>query len=128
MLQREAVASRMGVYTYCVMPDHLHLLVQGLDRTSDLLAFIKTVKQKTGHQFRDGPGIALWQKKFYDHILRERDSVDAVAAYIWLNPVRKGLSTDVKEYPHSGSLLLDWRSVRLTEAGWEPPWKTTAPA
>jgi putative transposase len=128
ILRRDAISHRFGVHAYCVMPDHLHLLVQGLDHASDLLTFIKSLKQSTGYEFKQADGNALWQKKFHDHILRARDSVDAVAAYIWLNPVRKGLCTEPKKYPYSGSLLLDWSTVRLTEAGWEPPWKTKAPA
>jgi REP-associated tyrosine transposase len=127
-LQREAVAKRFGVHAYCVMPEHLHILVAGLDAASDLLVFLKNFKQKTGYEFKRISGSDLWQKKFYDHILRPRDSVDAVAAYIWMNPVRRGLCTSAKSYPYSGSFVLDWASVKLSREDWVPSWKTKAPA
>jgi putative transposase len=127
-LEREAVSKRFGVHAYCVMPDHVHLLVVGLDARTDLLAFVKGLKQKTGYEFKRISGRNLWQKKFYDHILRAGDSIDAVAAYVWMNPVRKGLSANPKSYPYSGSLLLDWASVKLSEEDWAPEWKTKAPA
>ena len=36
-VRKEAQASRFAVHAFCVMPDHFHALVQGLDRSSDLL-------------------------------------------------------------------------------------------
>src|SRR6266704_5083306 len=35
-VRKEAQASRFAVHAFCVMPDHFHALVQGLDRSSDL--------------------------------------------------------------------------------------------
>jgi REP element-mobilizing transposase RayT len=51
------------------MPDHIHLLLQGLDTTSDLLQFLKALKQKTGYTYKQKTGKHLWQKKSYDRIL-----------------------------------------------------------
>jgi len=40
---RDAATTRsFAVHAYCFMPDHLHLLVEGLDGESDFLNFIKT--------------------------------------------------------------------------------------
>jgi hypothetical protein len=65
----------------------------------------------------------LWQKKFYDRILRERDSFDGVAGYIWMNPVRKGLCSDPREYPYSGSFAVDWKKMMRPLESWVPEWK-----
>ena len=62
-LRQQAAAHGFAVYAYCVMPDHLHLLVIGLSATSDLLAFLKSLKQKTAYEFRQKFGRDLWQKK-----------------------------------------------------------------
>lgn len=111
MLRQESVSAQFRVYAYCIMPDHLHVLLQGLDTTSDLLAFVKRLKQSTGYEFRKRFHRNLWQKKFYDHILRRDESVANVAAYIWMNPVRKGMCTDPREYGYSGSFVLNWKNV-----------------
>jgi len=105
------------------MPDHLHALVVGLNEKSDLLAFVKNLKQKTALEFRREFGRDLWQKKFYDHILRENDSSVRVAMYIWMNPVRKAICKDPRDYPYSGSFLVDWKKEMRPIEEWVPPWK-----
>jgi putative transposase len=127
-LRRESAAHGFAVHAYCVMPDHLHVLVMGLDETSDLLVFLKQLKQKSGYEFRRKFHLYLWQKKFYDHILRQEDSVPRVAGYIWMNPVRKGFCSDPREYPYSGSFVADWQRDVATAEAWVPPWKGKAPA
>jgi len=89
LLRRESTTNQFAIHAYSVMPDHLHFLALGTERTSDLLAFVKILKQKSAFQFKRTLNRMLWQKKSYDHILRAKDSVESVAAYIWMNPVRK---------------------------------------
>ena len=98
-MRKQSVAYRFVVYAYCVMPDHVHMLLIGLDSASNLLGFMRNFKQATAHDYLQHFHGTLWQKKFYDHILRHRDSSIAVAGYIWMNPVRKGLCEDAREYP-----------------------------
>ena len=86
-------------FPYCVMPDHVHLLVDGLRAASDFLAFTKSLKLKTSREFAVASGNPLWQKKYFDHILRPKESMDAVPWYIWLNPVRAGLGRAAGIYP-----------------------------
>ncbi|MBN2380988.1 hypothetical protein JXM67_14415 [candidate division WOR-3 bacterium] len=44
----------------------------------------------------------MWQRGYYDHILRKEEDLEIVANYIWGNPVRKGLAETIEEYPFSG--------------------------
>ena len=92
------------VVAYCFMPDHLHLLVVG-GSGSDVLRFVKDFKQRTAYSYRRSNSAALWQKSYYDHVLRLEEEVRQVARYIVSNPVRGGLVEDVKDYPHSGSFV-----------------------
>jgi putative transposase len=140
-LRKQAGAHRFAVGAYCAMPDHLHALVTGLEPTSDLLSFVKHFKQSTareyggrrqrrppekqGGRYKTTFQTVLWQKKFYDHILRPRDNADGVAGYIWFNPVRKGLCMDPREYPYSGSFMFDWTKAIIAAKAWIPEWKTT---
>jgi putative transposase len=108
-LRERSSNHRFLVHAYSAMPDHLHVLTLGADQSSDLLRFVKNFKQRTAYDFRKQCGADLWQKKFYDHILREEDSVEGVAGYIWFNPVRKGLVARPQDYPFSGSFAADWQ-------------------
>jgi putative transposase len=128
MLSTNSKSYKFAVHAYCLMPDHLHGLFFGEDETSHLLAFMKSLKQTTGYQFQKRFHLPLWQKKFYDYILRPGDSYGQVAAYIWMNPVRKGLCKEAAEYPYSGSFVVDWKAIVAPSEPWVPPWKETGPA
>jgi len=105
------------------MPDHLHLVLEGARDDSDMKRFRKTFKQMTSFHCRSELDERLWQKAFYDHILRASDSLDKVLWYAWMNPVRAGLCADPHDYAHSGSFTMDWGGKALSQLGWVPPWK-----
>lgn len=105
-LKEEADRFRFSIYAYCFMPDHLHLLLIG-DEESDLIKFIKIFKQKTGYYFKRHFGKPLWQRSFFDHVIRKREYIIDVAGYIFDNPVRKEMVDDFRKYPYLGSFVMD---------------------
>jgi len=123
-LSKSAAAQNFSIHAYCVMPDHVHVLVEGVLDACDFVRFISSFKQQTGFYYKKKIGRRLWQSAYYDHILRKPVAADAVAWYIWLNPVRKGLCSAPQDYSFSGSLTLDWRSRCSPAQTWLPPWKT----
>jgi putative transposase len=123
ILAKHAQTHKFAVHAYCVMPDHFHFLAAGLSEKSDLLALVKNVKQTSSAEYEKRYHGPLWQKKFYDRILRETDNFHGAAGYIWMNPVRKGLCQDPREYPYSGSFVCDWKSAITPVESWIPGWK-----
>jgi len=105
------------------MPDHVHLLAEGLRAESDLIQFIRSIKIKTSTPIERKTGKTLWQKKFYDHILRNNDSPDSVAWYIWMNPVRANLCRVPDEYSFLGSFTGKCPQPSKRAAEWLPPWR-----
>ena len=90
------------VHAYCVMPDHLHILVEASQKMG-VIEFVKTVKGRF-YSWCKRRGIELrLQKSFYDHVLRRDEDVRTVARYILGNPVRAGISIKIGEYPFAGS-------------------------
>jgi putative transposase len=124
----DALAKQLAfaVHAYCFMPDHVHFLCEGLAPESDVLDFVNRFKQQTAFEYPSRGGAILWQFKFYDHILRRSDSMDNVAWYIWMNPVRKGLCAAPLDFPYSGSLTIPARERQCPAKNWVPPWKTGA--
>ena len=100
-LQQIAAQQSFTLRAYCLMPDHLHALVEGDSPYSDLLSFVKTFKHKTTFHFRAKIGKTLWQISFFDHILRTAEDLSKTAEYILLNPVRAGLAKRPEDYPYS---------------------------
>ncbi|MBZ5527643.1 MAG: transposase [Acidobacteriia bacterium] len=112
---------------YCLMPDHIHFVSEGISDTSDLVRFVNDFKQRTAYEFLKAHNTRLWQRRFYDHILRPDDALEDVACYIWLNPVRKGLCSNPRLYPLSGSQTIDWKTRIPATLSWTPPWKPPLP-
>jgi REP element-mobilizing transposase RayT len=105
------------------MPDHLHLLAEGTLDRCDLHEFIRLFKQRTAFEFRKLQNRRLWERSYYDHILRPSDRIEDVSCYIWWNPVRQRLCTHPHESPFSGSQTIDWIKRSATASPWFAPWK-----
>lgn len=101
-LIQAAAEYRFAILAYCFMPDHLHLLVQGRDDASRLVPFMQRFKQTSGYRFKAQRGQPLWQRSFYDHVLRGEEDMQDVAEYIWNNPIRAGLADERDGYPFWG--------------------------
>jgi len=108
ILEKTSTEFRFSVYAYCFMPDHLHLLIAG-EETSSLRSFMTRFKQRTGFAFKRVHGEPLWQRGYYDHVLRNEEALGDVASYIFHNPVRKGLVSCYRDYPFLGSFAFDVR-------------------
>jgi putative transposase len=122
-LTRAAAQHDFAIHAYCVMPDHVHVLAEAMNDNCALARFVAALKQNTGFAYQQERGRRLWQPRYYDHVLRKPEDTEAVAWYIWLNPVRKGLCSAPQDYPLSGSLTLEWKQRCAPEHAWSPPWK-----
>jgi putative transposase len=106
-------ARRAGfaVIAFCCMPDHLHMVVEGIAPTSDLEAFVKDFKQRTGYAYKRNTGQLLWQEGYFDRVLREDEQLPVAARYLLANPVRGGLVRNVLEWPYIASERYDLREL-----------------
>ena len=92
-----------AIVTYCVMPDHAHLVVDGEREDSDCLAFIKLAKQYSAYYFKQAFGRRLWQRYGYERFIRDDMERALTIRYLLANPVRAGLVSDPREYHGLGS-------------------------
>ena len=88
---------------YCLMPDHLHAVVEGLNERSDFTRFVSMFKQRTAYAHRQITGDRLWQEGYYERVIRPDESIVGLVAYMLHNPIRAGLCHAVTEYPLLGS-------------------------
>ena len=100
------VADRNGqiIWAYCFMPDHLHLLIESKEKGRPI-RFVNLFKQKTGYHYKQATGASLWQKSYFDHILRREEDLKSFIRYIFNNPVRKGLVEKFNSYRYLGSFV-----------------------
>ena len=117
-----ASASPFLLHAYCLMPDHLHLLIEGAGANANALSFVRLFKSRTAFEFRKHSQLRLWEMSFYDRILRSADAIEDVAIYIWSNPVRKGLCSRPEQFPFSGSQTIDWMRRAREKSVSALPW------
>jgi putative transposase len=79
---------RCWVRLALAMPDHLHALL-AFPSDQPMAKVIRDWKRYVAKS----AGIS-WQDGFFDHRLRQEESLDQKADYIRMNPVRAGLVTD----------------------------------
>jgi putative transposase len=104
LLRRLRVETGTCVYAYCLMPDHVHLLLGVAQATSlpNLVGRWKSLCAKA-RRARIGDG-HFWQRSFYDHAIRENRDILDTAMYILQNPVEAGMVKGFREYPLCGSM------------------------
>lgn len=88
----------MSLLAFCVMPDHVHLLLRNLNG-EDVAKFVRHFKQVVGHAYKQRHGTNLWQRSFFDRAIRKDTEIAAVAHYIVDNPVKSGLAERIGVYP-----------------------------
>jgi len=111
------------VLAYCVMPDHVHILLEGQSDEADFRRAMRVWKLQCGYAWRMRHDVPLWQIGYFDRVLRDEDDPRAVVRYILANPVRAGLSAHVAEYPFSGSAKFSCEELAEHAGDWNPPWK-----
>jgi putative transposase len=112
----------MAVIAYCFMPDHLHLLLEGTAPASRLTEFVRLFKQRSSFQWKRvgadlkvGP-YPLWQRSYFERVLRSDESSIDVARYILANPLRAGMVESIEDYPFLGSLTMSVRELLYSVA------------
>ena len=96
---------------WVVMPNHLHGIIMSTDdsrrggsRTAPteatrkslgrLIGAFKTVSTKRINRVRDRRGVPVWQRDYYEHVIRSDSELDRVRRYIVDNPASWSLDVD----------------------------------
>jgi putative transposase len=91
---------------YILMPDHLHLFVVVDSERITLSTWMKALKGAVSSELRRMGGTApLWQKGFFDHVLRSGESYSAKWNYVRQNATRAGLAPSWEQWPYLGEIF-----------------------
>ena len=100
---------------YVIMPDHVHFFAAPIQPEANLSDFMKRWKEWTSKRIRKmaegsnadsgGEPVGVWQREFFDHLLRSRESYAQKWDYVWRNPVRQGLVPSPEQWPWQGELF-----------------------
>ncbi len=98
----ETCSRKMGymLYGYCLMPDHLRVLLSPAGSGRAIEHWLHDFKSYTTNRFMKLDGSPpLWQRSGHDHICRENETAESVLFYIANNPIRRGLVDDWRKWP-----------------------------
>ena len=80
---------------YCILPDHIHLLITLAEADYNFSSRIKEIKRKTTTSIRkvmERPNIDVWQGRFWEHTIKDQDDLQHCFDYIHYNPIKHGYS------------------------------------
>ena len=109
----------MAVWAYCLMPNHVHLILVPPTRTGCARRWAKRIGATRAHvNFREGWRGYLWQGRFASFPMDEHHLL-ACARYVELNPVRAQLARRARDWR--------WSSARAHLAGRDDGWCSVKP-
>jgi len=101
---------------FAVMPNHVHGIIILLDHTvgatsrrpeigagrlrpylGNVVAYFKYQSTKRINEFHNTPGATVWQRGYFDHIIRDERSLTRIREYIASNPQRWSLDAENRD-------------------------------
>jgi putative transposase len=130
-VQRTRAELPFEIVAWVVLPDHLHAIWTLPQGDSDFSTRWKEIKAR----FTKAVGFTLprsaskvakgeagiWQRRFWDHHIRDQADFDVHMRYCWGNPVKHGLVERAVDWPYS-SIHRDFARGMV-----DPEWSGIAP-
>lgn len=103
LLAPAIASSGCKVLAYCLMPNHVHLVIVPRQEDSLRQLFSEAHRRYTRLiNFREGWRGHLWQERFHSFVMDERYLLAAVR-YVELNPVKAQLCRSAEDWPWSSA-------------------------
>jgi putative transposase len=123
------------IVAIALLPDHLHTIWTLPEHNADYSIRWGLIKERFTRLFLRAGGSdgvstesrrkhrerSVWQRRFWEHTIKDEDDLKRCADYIHWNPVKHGLAKSVIDYP--------WSSFhRFVDGGeYEPTWGAADP-
>ena len=116
----------------CVLPNHIHAIWTLPSDDADYSLRWRLIKTKFSAHFPHAENLSaskqrrhergIWQRRFYEHTVRDETDLQRCADYIHFNPVKHGLCDNVRDwafssfhrYVRDGRLPLNWGGTKET--------------
>ncbi|KPN74061.1 transposase [Neisseria sp. 74A18] len=123
------------IVAVCILPDHLHLIMSLPENDSDYPTRLRLIKAKFSRTLpktelisrsrQDKGERGIWQRRYWEHQIRDERDLNAHIDYIHFNPVKHGYVGRVSDWPYSsfhryvqkGILPADWAGNGMETEG-----------
>ncbi len=115
-----------SILGYVFLPDHFHFIIQPTSE-SNFSDVMHSLKPNFTKEFKKMIGLSpsqsakFWQKRFWDHVIRDDRDFENHLHYIHYNPVKHGYVKDPRDWTDSS--YIEWEEQGLYPApfAWEEP-------
>lgn len=100
---------------HVIMSDHLHWILEPKDN-NNFSIILAAFKRDVSWALKSVSVNEKWQKRFYDHVIRNDKDLKRHIDYIHFNPVKHGLVNDPFEYKYSS--IHEWKKRGVYSSDW----------
>lgn len=115
---------------FCLLPDHIHLVWTLPEGDSNYSLRLNEIKRQFSHRYMQDiqpildksssrvkrGEVSLWQRRFWEHTIRDEQDLYNHIDYIHFNPVKHGLVGHVREWRDSS--FIEFVNQGLYEIEW----------
>lgn len=98
---------RYEFHAFCVMPNHVHLLIRALLKSYDeyyhMADIVQSLKSFTSRKINNHLGRKgqVWDHFYFDRVVSDLSSYENVVQYIMINPVKAKLVRNIEDWKYS---------------------------
>jgi len=111
---------------YIFLPDHFHYILQPSGE-SNFSSIMHSLKPNFTKEYKKVVGLSpsqsmkFWQKRFWDHVIRDDRDFENHLHYIHYNPVKHGYVTDPRDWKDSSYIEWEKRGLYPVPSNWDEP-------
>ena len=109
---------------YVFLPDHFHVIIkpEGNNNFSQIMHslkfnFTKSYKKEINHNGH----LQFWQKRFWDHVIRNEIDLENHIHYIHYNPIKHGYVKGLRDWNDSSFDAWQKRGAYPENLNWQEP-------
>lgn len=102
------LAMRFHIDAWVVLPEHMHCIWTLPEDDSDYSSRWRAIKTRFSKSLQNAElkrsealGRGIWQKRFWEHTIRDDRDYSTHMDYVHFNPVKHGLAAHPAEWPYS---------------------------
>lgn len=119
VLKKAQLLHPFHLFAYVIMPDHFHWIMQLPEENPNFSEPMHSIKRNLTWEFKKELGVnqfQLWQRGFWDHVIRDDEDLKQHFDYIHWNPVKHGYVNDPIDW--GASSFEFWYQKGNYEKGW----------
>jgi len=99
------------IHAWVVLPEHMHCVIELPDGDSDFATRWRLIKMLFSRDInkdeyrseirKQRRERGIWQRRYWEHLIRDEADYRAHMDYVHINPVKHGLVQRVKDWPYS---------------------------